>query len=158
MELQNDVKGRDPVSEALAGVRIRSTVYCRSQMRAPWGFGVEAHGNPAFHVVVGGHAWLEVEGEPAQIELAAGNFIVLPTGRRYWVRDDPLTPATELEQILTEVPLDEHRRLRYGGSGAQTVLLCGGFGLEGGNGHTVLRALPSVLEMRGVAGRPLPWV
>jgi AraC-like DNA-binding protein len=50
---------RDVVNDLLASVRVRTTVYCRSAMRAPWGFEVEAHRNPSFHVVRG------VDGNPS---------------------------------------------------------------------------------------------
>ena len=69
MDLLSEFEASDPVSEVLRAVRIRSTVYCRSVMGAPWGFGVTAHGNPAFHVVTTGTCWLEVDGSPDQIPL-----------------------------------------------------------------------------------------
>jgi AraC-like DNA-binding protein/mannose-6-phosphate isomerase-like protein (cupin superfamily) len=158
MELLNDFDAADPISQLLRLVRIRSTVYCRSDMGAPWGFGVEAHGNPAFHVVTAGRCWLEVEGEPEQIALRAGDLVVLPTGRRHWVRDDTVSPATELEEILATTPLGTGRRLRHGGNGPRTALLCGGFVLEGADAHPILRSLPEVLHIRGTAGRPVPWL
>jgi AraC-like DNA-binding protein len=158
MELLSDFNPADPISQLLRVIRIRSTVYCRSLMGAPWGFGVEARGTPAFHVVTAGRCWLEIDGEPDQLALAPGELVVLPTGRRHWMRDDPATPATELEEILATSPLDEHRRLHHGGRGARTALLCGGFVLQGGVGHPLLRALPAVLHIRGVAGRPAPWL
>jgi AraC-like DNA-binding protein/mannose-6-phosphate isomerase-like protein (cupin superfamily) len=158
MELLNDHDISDPVSQLLRTVRIRSNVYCRSLMSAPWGFGVEAHGNPAFHVVTAGHAWLEVDGEPEQVALRAGDLVVLPVGSRHWVRDDPATPPRELEEILGGTPLDERHRLHYGGRGARTTLLCGGFALDGPDAHPIMRALPPVVHIRGSAGRPVPWL
>jgi mannose-6-phosphate isomerase-like protein (cupin superfamily) len=86
MELLSDFDPADQVSQLLRVIRIRSTVYCRSLMAAPWGFGVEAHGHPAFHVVTEGRCWLQVDGEPGQIELAAGDLALLPVGSRHWVR------------------------------------------------------------------------
>ena len=157
MERLNDFNPADLVSQILRGVRVRSTVYCRSLLGAPWGFGVAARGNPAFHVVTSGSCWLEVDGEPRQFALGAGDLVVLPTGRRHWLRDNPASPATELGDILASTPLDEHRRLRHGGPGARTGLLCGGFALQGGT-HPVLEALPPALHIRGVAGRPVPWL
>jgi AraC-like DNA-binding protein len=127
-------------------------------MGAPWGFGVEPHGNPAFHVVTAGSCWLEVHGDPQQIPLETGDLVILPIGSRHWMRDDPDSPATELEEILTETPLDDHHRLHYGGSGHKTSLLCGGFALDGGHAHPILRALPPALRVRGVDGRPVPWL
>jgi AraC family transcriptional regulator, alkane utilization regulator len=158
MDLLSDFEAPDPVSEVLRAVRIRSTVYCRSVMGAPWGFGVRAHGNPAFHVVTTGTCWLEVDGEPDQIPLTAGDLVVLPTGRRHWLRDDPATAATELEELLATTPLDEHRRLHYGGRGSCTGLLCGGFALEGGAAHPILHVLPATVVIRGVNGHPVPWL
>jgi AraC family transcriptional regulator, alkane utilization regulator len=158
MELLSEFDTSDPVSELLRVVRVRSTVYCRSLMRAPWGFGVEAHGNPAFHVVTSGRCWLEIDGELDQTALAAGDLVVLPAGPRHWLRDDPGTPAIELEEILAMTPLDEHRRLHHGGRGRQSGLLCGGFALDGGTSHPMLRALPAMLVIRGSRGRPVPWL
>ena len=158
MELLNDFDPADPISRVLRVVRIRSTVWCRSLLGAPWGFGVQAHGNPAFHIVTSGRCWLEVHGEPGQRALSAGDLVVLPAGRRHWMRDDPATPATELEEILASTPRDEHRRLRHGGRGARTGLLCGGFALEGGSAHPMLRALPAAVHIRGAVGRPVPWL
>jgi AraC-like DNA-binding protein/mannose-6-phosphate isomerase-like protein (cupin superfamily) len=158
MELLNDFDTADPISRVLRVVRIRSTVWCRSLLGAPWGFGVRAHGNPAFHVVTSGRCWLEVDGEPGQFALSAGDLVVLPTGPRHWMRDDPASPATDLEEILASTPRDEHRRLRHGGGGARTGLLCGGFALEGGSAHPILRALPAAVHIRGAAGRPAPWL
>src|SRR5205814_611536 len=71
---------------------------------------------------------------------------------------DPVTPATELEEILATTRLDEHRRLHHGGSGQQSGLLCGGFALDGGGSHPILRALPALLVIRGSRGRPVPWL
>jgi AraC-like DNA-binding protein len=158
MDLLSDFEAPDPVSEVLRAVRIRSTVYCRSVMGAPWGFGVTGHGNPAFHVVTTGTCWLEVDGEPDQIPLAAGDLVLLPTGRRHWLRDDPATSAAELEELLAATPPDEHRRLRYGGGGSRTGLLCGGFSLQGGAAHPILRILPATVLIRGVDGHPVPWL
>jgi AraC-like DNA-binding protein len=158
MELLNEFDTTDPVSELLRVARVRSTVYCRSSMRAPWGFGVEAHGNPAFHVLTSGSCWLEIDGEPEQTALAAGDFVVLPAGPRHWLRDHPDTPATELEEILASTRLDKHRRLHHGGRGAQTGLLCGGFALDSGASHPMLLALPAMLVIRGSRGQPVPWL
>jgi AraC-like DNA-binding protein len=158
MELLSDFETPDPVSEVLRAVRVRSTVYCRSEMGAPWGFGVTAHGNPAFHVVTAGTCWLQVDGEPTQLPLTAGDLVILPSGRRHWLRDDPATAAIALEELLAATPLDEHRRLHYGGGGSRTGLICGGFALEGGAAHPVVRVLPATLIIRGVNGHPVPWL
>jgi AraC family transcriptional regulator, alkane utilization regulator len=157
VDLLSDFDPADPVSEVLRVIRIRSTIYCRSELRAPWGFGVDAHGSPAFHIVTDGRCWLEVEGHADQVQLDAGDLVVLPTGRRHRMRDHPDTPATELEEILRGTPLADGRRLHYGGNGARCTLVCGGFGLAGG-AHPILRSLPALVHISGSGGQPVPWV
>jgi AraC family transcriptional regulator, alkane utilization regulator len=158
VDLLSDFDPADPVSEVLRVIRVRSTIYCRSELRAPWGFGVDGHGSPAFHVVTDGRCWLEVEGRADQVQLGPGDLVVLPTGRRHWMRDHPDTPAIALEEILRGTPLADGRRLRYGGLGARCALLCGGFGLAGGDAHPILRSLPVLVHIRGSGGQPVPWV
>jgi AraC-like DNA-binding protein/mannose-6-phosphate isomerase-like protein (cupin superfamily) len=158
MELLNDADATDPVSRVLRAAEVRSTVYCRSHMRAPWGFGVEAHGNPVFHVVTSGHSWLEVEGRAGQIAVASGDLIILPSGARHWMRDDPSTRAVELDDLLTSVPPDNERRLSFGGGGAETALVCGGFTLQNREAHPILRTLPDVMHVPGDDGRSRPWL
>src|SRR5262249_4234414 len=55
-------------------------------------------------------------------------------------------------------PPDEHGRLRYGGNGTETELVCGGFELEGDNGNPILKELPPFIRIGGGADAPAPWV
>jgi AraC-like DNA-binding protein/mannose-6-phosphate isomerase-like protein (cupin superfamily) len=158
MQLLSDFDPADQVGQLLRMIRIRSTIYCRSLLAAPWGFGVKAHGNPAFHIVTAGRCWLEVDGEPGQIALAEGDLVLLPTGSRHWMRNEPTTPATELEEILATTPPGQHDRLRWEGSGPRAGLLCGGFAVEGSLAHPIFRALRPAVVIRGAGGRPAAWL
>jgi AraC-like DNA-binding protein len=149
---------RDVIGDLLNAIRVRTTVYCRSEMRAPWGFGVEAHGTPSFHVVTRGRCWLDVDGDVQPLALRSGDLVLLPHGPRHWMRDVPSSPVRRLEQILAGTPVDGGGRLRYGGNGELTELVCGGFTLEGDSVDPVLHALPRVVYVSGVKGMPVPWV
>jgi AraC-like DNA-binding protein len=92
------------------------------------------------------------------VPLAAGDLVLLPTGRQHWLRDEPQTPAPELEDILAATPPDKHLRLRHGDGEATTSMLCGWFDLVGGFGHPLLGALPARIVVSGGDGRPAPWV
>lgn len=135
-----------------------STVYCRSMLSAPWGFGVQAHGLAAFHVVTAGDCWLEVEDMGEQTRLHAGDLVILPRGNVHRLRDDPDSATPWLDDLLAENPVDADLRLDAGGGGATTELLCGVFALEGANEHPLLSALPTVLRAPGKSERPLPWL
>jgi AraC-like DNA-binding protein len=148
----------DAVSDLLRSVRIRSTLYCRSRLSAPWGFATDAGPAAAFHAIVTGGGWLDVDESGQLLRLQAGDLVILPAGQRHSLRDERGTPTPALPELLAEHPVDPHRRLRFGGGGARTVLLCGGFTVEGGQRHPVLQALPPVIHIRGRNGRPVSWL
>ena len=148
----------DTVDALLRDVRVTSTLYCRSTLTAPWGFGVKAHGLAAFHVLTRGHCWLEVEGDSEARQLRNGDLVILPRGNTHWLRDDPDSPALWLEDLLAVHPVDGELRLRGGGGGAATDLLCGAFAIEASRQHPVLSALPAAIHIRGADERALPWL
>lgn len=126
-------------------------------MQAPWGFAVAAHGNPSFHFVTRGRCWLEVDDdEPA--ELHAGDLVVLPRRPRHSLADVPGSPTLWLDEILAATPPDANGRLRHGGEGELTELVCGGFLLEPSTSSTLLEALPNVIHVRGSRDGAAPWV
>lgn len=116
----------DTVSELLGALTVRSSVFCVSELRAPWAFRVHASESSKFHLVLEGSAFLTLAGhEP--FEVGAGQLVVLLRGDAHTLGDRPGPAAVALD----ELPVDEHARLHYGGSGAPTRLLCGGFTLAG---------------------------
>jgi hypothetical protein len=83
MELLRRLEHDDPVSELLRTVRVRSTLWCRSRLSAPWAFAVRERRVPTFHLVLTGGGWLEVEGEPDRRVLHAGDVVATAeTGTR----------------------------------------------------------------------------
>jgi mannose-6-phosphate isomerase-like protein (cupin superfamily) len=158
MDVINEALTTDVVADLLDSVRVRTTIFCRSTLGAPWGFAVRTHGNPAFHIVTRGDCRLEVEGEtPAR--LRTGDLVVLPRGPTHAVRDRAGSPTLWLENLLAAAPVDGHGRLRYGGDGATTELVCGWFVLEGdADAGPILRSLPPVLHVRAAGDDPAPWV
>ena len=148
----------DAIDALLRDLRVSSTVYCRSTMSAPWGFGVHAKGLAAFHVVVSGECWLQVDADGEQRSVAAGDLVILPRGNEHWLRDDPRSPTLWLEDLLAKDPVDAGLKLRSGGGGASTDLLCGAFALEGSGQHPLLSVLPSVIRVPGDGEHALPWL
>ena len=157
MEPVVGVPESDVLSELLGTLRVKSTVWCRSVMSAPWGFGVPSRTEASFHFVVQGEGWVEIEGVEGALHLGTGDLVILPTGRGHAVRDDPASGVTMLETILATVPV-ESGHLLYGGGGPRTELVCGGFEVEDGEAHPVLASLPPVLHVHGDGGRPVEWL
>jgi AraC-like DNA-binding protein len=141
----------------LQDLRVTSTVFCRSEMRAPWGFAVKAHGRMAFHLVLAGGGWLEVEGAVEPLRLEAGDVVVLPHGPTHRLRSDSTAPIEWLDDILQRSPL-QRGQLAYGGRGARTDLVCGVFTVENGDAVPVLRALPTVTHIENRKGVAPAWL
>jgi AraC-like DNA-binding protein len=139
----------DALSEALRGLRFRSRVLCRSELSAPWGFTVRQNGGASFHFVLEGSCFVETSREPESVPLQAGDLAILPRGDTHTVRDSPDSPSLLLEDLVAANPPDESGRLRHGGGGRPTVLLCGAFDFDGTQALPLLSVLPPRMVIRG---------
>jgi AraC-like DNA-binding protein len=156
VDLLND-QPHDAVSDLLQSLSVRSVIYCLSELRQPWGFRVEGAQVAKFHLVLSGSCWLELDGhDPARI--AAGELVLLPDGDPHTVRDQPGSPVQGLDRILASHPPGADGRLAYGGSGATTKLLCGGFGLAGPLPDPVRTLLPRLLRFDVTASGLAAWL
>ena len=148
---------RDSVTELLATLRVRSTVYCLSELREPWGFEVDGANVAKFHLVLSGSCWLNLAGqEPAQLQ--AGDLVILSRGERHVMSDHPGSPADNLDVIVAGHPLDQNARLTYGGTGALTRLLCGGFVLDDPAPAELIGLLPPVLHLNSRSAGITTWL
>jgi cupin len=143
----------DAITEMLAAVRVRSSIYCLSELRAPWAFRVDGANVAKFHLLLDGEAWLEVPGQEA-LRLGTGDLVILPDGGSHVLRDAPDSVVVGLDSLIADHPLDANARLRCGGTGPLTRLLCGGFRLEA---PAVLAGLPAVLRLNAASGGIGAW-
>jgi AraC-like DNA-binding protein len=156
MQLLNTAP-HDAVTELLASLRVRSTVYCLSELRAPWGFEVDGANVPKFHLVLAGSCWLNLDGrEPVQFQV--GDLVILSRGERHVMSDRPGSPVTSLDFIVAGHPLDHNARLTYGGTGALTKLLCGGFVLDEPAPAELISLVPPVLQMNSRSADITTWL
>jgi AraC-like DNA-binding protein len=156
MKLLNDAPS-DAVAELLAALRVDSSVYCLSDLGAPWGFVVGGADTAKFHLVLEGACWLQAEGlDP--VRLGAGELAILPRGERHTMSDELDSPVTGLDQLIADHPLDADARLRCGGDGAHTRLLCGGFALSDPMPAPLLELLPPIVTMDPGAATVSAWI
>jgi AraC-like DNA-binding protein len=146
------------LDDVLNMVEARTTVFVTTVFAAPWGLTIAADGRTFFHIVTRGEGWLEVEDTPEPMRLRAGDFVILPHGTRHVLRDDPMTPAPTLEAVLASRPPGPDRRLRWGGDGAVTTMVCGEFCFPDRATDPLLLALPSCIRIAGYDGRAVPWL
>src|SRR5215471_8939011 len=126
----------DAVSEVLRTFAVRSTIFCLSELRAPWAFRVSDEPIAKFHLVLEGSALLSCAGE--SVPLAVGDLVVLPRGVGHTLAAGHVSSVPLLERLIAEYGLDGDLRLRLGESGPLTRLLCGGFALAEGIPDSVM--------------------
>jgi AraC-like DNA-binding protein len=156
MRLLNDAP-RDTVTELLAALKVSSSVLCLSDLGAPWGFAVEGANIAKFHLVLEGACWLRAPGVDP-VRLGTGELAILPRGERHTVSDEPGSPVTGLDQLIADHPLDAEARLRCGGDGPRTRLLCGGFALSDPQPVPLLALLPPVLTIDPGSAGISAWI
>jgi AraC-like DNA-binding protein len=147
----------DAVSDLLTALTVRSSVYCLSELRAPWGFQVDGANVAKFHLVLDGQCWLLADGA-SPVRLTAGELVILPRGERHTVCDELSSVVVGLDLIIAGHPLDDQARLSYGGAGPRTRLLCGGFALGGTSPPLLLEILPAVLRLSAVDSNVIGWL
>jgi AraC-like DNA-binding protein len=149
--------GTDPISAALRSLKVASSIFCLSELRAPWGFEVQGAAIAKFHLVLRGAGWLTIPGH-ASVLLRAGDLALLPHGETHTLCDDPASPVTALDRLIAEHPLHDGNRLSCGGEGILTQILCGGFVLSGNHVHELLSALPIMLRVESRSAAAGAWL
>lgn len=157
MQRLNGNGASDPLGDLLGEVRFRSTIFCRSDMTAPWGFGVAGREVMTFHFVEQGTCWLEVPNTGIHKQLSPGDLVILPHGHAHLMRDDPDSAVTLLDDLLTKHKV-ENGTLRFGGGGERTTLICGGFFFDERTALPFLPALPPVIHVREHSYRIQSWL
>src|SRR5438876_12309862 len=133
----------DVLADIMQSIRLQSTLYCRANMSAPWGFSVSRREVVSFHVVTGGTCWLTVEGIDKPVLLTEGDLVILPHGHAHTMTDHPRTPVTRLEELIPKQRVGKDGV--FGGRGAVTTLICGGFRLEDHTTNPLFSILPPLL-------------
>src|SRR2546429_10015344 len=91
---------RSSTDEALRGLRVTDTRYCRTELSAPWGLEMKQCPIVAFHFVARGRCLLTGAGEDRWLE--RGEFVVFPRGRGHRLLSAPGQPAVPILQLPKE--------------------------------------------------------
>lgn len=139
----------DPLSEALHAMRMQGTLYCRADLRAPWGIGIPHLDNlMGFLVVTAGRVWFEMDGAAAQW-LDPGSLTLIPHGAPHLLRDAPGTAIVALDALPVTPITDHYEILQYGGDGAQTRVTYGVVRFDSQIARRFLAQLPAAIFHHG---------
>ena len=154
----------DVLTDVLEAARMKSGLYGRLELTAPWGLSFD-RAAPHFYVVTRGTCWLEADGGGDPIQLGGGDLVFLPKGNPHAIKDTPATPAVSVEQVFGSGSCDRAREnaqpagiVRYGGGGAATTLVAGYFSTENGAQNLLFDSLPPVLHVKGDAWTTVRWL
>src|SRR6516162_5189619 len=90
----------DVLADIFETIQLKGTFYFRTHFSPPWGTTVDRYANAArFHYVMKGRCWIRVEGG-TPIELAAGDFVLVPSGASHVLADQPRDEAPPLETVI----------------------------------------------------------
>ena len=148
----------DVLTTVMDAVRLRSRVFCRSELKAPWGMALKRSDYAHFHVIERGGAWLRIEGQEP-IALAGGDLVVVPHGTGHTLTDSLATKARPLAEMAGRRASESGCLvMRGGGEGAETQLVCGSFRLERRDAHPLLELLPPLIHLRPAETPAAEWM
>lgn len=158
----------DVLSDVLRTIRLEGAIFLNGEMRAPWCFKVPPSAYIAqvlkpgvqrlaiCHLVLQGRCWAQAEGgEPVRVE--AGEVIVVPQGHAHVVGSGLQQAAVDVDHVVTpRVPATE--RIRYGGDGETTVIVCSWFAYEGDAPNPMMANLPHLFTTALRSRSAGPWI
>ena len=138
------------LSDLLEDVRFRGRLYCRVEAREPWRLFAAPSRMATFHGVLRGRAVLQLDSEAREVELAAGDLVVIAHGAGHAIGDASSTPATSIEVALEAAGAT--RVVRAGpGKGRSSELICGAFFSDAREVPPLFSFLPAVLHVSASA-------
>ena len=139
------------LADLLQSVHLRSSVYFRPELGAPWAFSIANYGS-AFHIVEKGKCSVEFRGERA-VDLVSGDFVIIPRGHPHVMRDSDRNQIVDFFELAKRSAPDAKRAFRAGGNGAITKLLCGGMQFDNSATDPLLAVLPRLILVKGANGK-----
>lgn len=148
IKLLTNFASEDLVTEILQSVTMKTVVFGRAELKAPWGLHVDLPGRAVFHVVLRGKCWFTFNGAKP-VQMTYGDTILFPGADAHDMNDHPATSVRPLQELLIQHPMTPDRRFRYGGGGNLTTLLCGAFQLGDPKLNLLGELLPALVFIRG---------
>ena len=153
----------DPLGEALHSLRMSGTLYCRSELSAPWALALPIEKDClgshvlSFHVVTSGECWLEIEGTDPLL-LRPGDLALVPHSMGHCLSSELKLPAFPLDEFNIEKASERYFILSHGGGGATTRLICGEVRFDHPAARNLLELLPQVIHVQATSSPQMDWM
>ncbi|MBL6078652.1 AraC family transcriptional regulator [Belnapia sp. T18] len=158
----------DPLSDVLRSVRLTGGLFVEAHFTAPWcvtaqvppGLWAELLAAPyhliAYHVVLEGEMRVGLAEAPDFL-VRAGEVVLFPRNDGHALSSGPGLLPVRAEALLRPAAGGGLARIRHGGGGAATHLVCGFLGSEGA-ANPLIASLPPVLRLDLRQGAAWGWV
>jgi AraC-like DNA-binding protein len=146
----------DVLSLVLRELRFESAAYRWFELGAPFRIGFDQAGLRGVHIVARGDCELAFPDGTAE-PLTAGDLVILPRGDAHLLRSPGAGAQAPIVSGFDLAMRTPGSRLHAGGSGGDTVVVCGAF-IVGEPEHPALRGLPRTIHVPGTTGRTPPWL
>jgi AraC-like DNA-binding protein len=143
----------DVVGEILEALHLRTAIFGRVELGAPWRLRIPEREYLSFYVVARGSAWLDLLGErprsgpgPAAIALSAGDAVILPHGSAHELRDGDRSDVPAQSFDYDACPRQPHAA-RLSGDGPVTTIIIGHFTPSSAPRNALLASLPAAIHL-----------
>lgn len=148
----------DPLGETLHLLRLTGTLYCRSELTAPWGIHIPKLPDMlTFMVITEGECWLELTSEEP-LHLQKGCLTLVPQGIAHNLVSRPGEPTEYLFDLPVEKISERYEAMRYGGGGAMTRIMYGAVRFDNVSAQRLISLLPPVLQIDTFSEEVDDWI
>lgn len=149
----------DVLSDILQVLKLKSSVYFHTRLRAPWGVGIPEHPKVVrFHIVVHGECWASVPDGQEPTELHPGDVFIIPHGRQHDLYSDPEVTRYPMDVVLEEGDFDGETLAFGEGDGPETNMVCGHFEFDDDVVHPLLETLPNRINVAASSSADFTWL
>jgi AraC-like DNA-binding protein len=147
----------DVLSDVLARLRIRGSLFSRAELTHPWGVHTLGTSSAMFHVVLRGAGWASADGGE-QHSFRAGDLIVFPRGSAHVLTSEPGGPTAHIARLPRATTDGGLPTVHHGGDGRGTSLLCGTFEIGPDGREFLVALLPDIVHVHGGTGATALWL
>jgi len=147
----------DALTDVLRAMRLSGGVFLDAEFTEPWciiskvgpedcrPFMAEPAQLIAYHYVVEGRLLMRIAGQ-APISATAGHLLVLPRNDQHLLGSALDLQPTNADELIEPAGADGLARIRFGGGGARTCILCGFLG-SSERSAPLIASLPAVVQL-----------
>jgi AraC-like DNA-binding protein len=158
------------VRDGLACLQLSGALFVRAHLSRPWAYHspelprlqrVLQPGDRRiilFHVITEGSCRATSMRGGAELELSAGDILIVPFADQHTVGDPRPVEPVDLSSLIPPPPWSSLPVIRYGGGGPTTTILCGYLLSDDAPLNPVLASLPPFMRVRSANSPLAAWV